>query len=154
MPAYTPYIVADVTAVPWPVGTAEHTAALAGWRAGKEKKKKALRPQSLPLNAWALYRMRFIFTADIRGAWSTFGGIAAQFNHLSIVLHLATVENIPSALLYDSVLSAHLEELDMARAEKSSESVDFAQLLSVEQTRFNLQAVTQAAKPSQPVKER
>ena len=96
----------------------------------------------------------FIPWGDIRGAWSKFGGIAAQFNHLSIVLHLASVGNIPSALLYDSLLSTHLEELDMARAEKSSESVDFPQLLPVEQTRFKLKAVSQAAKPSQPVKER
>ena len=66
VPAYTPYIVADVTAVPWPVGTAEHTAALASWKAGKEKKKNVSRPQSMPLNAWVLYRMRFIFTADSR----------------------------------------------------------------------------------------
>ena len=65
VPTYTPYIVADVTAVPWPVGTAEHTAALAGWRAGKEKKKTSP-PQSLPLNAWALYGMRFIFTSEVK----------------------------------------------------------------------------------------
>ena len=96
----------------------------------------------------------FIPLRDICGAWSTFGGIAAQFNHLSIVLHLATVENIATALLYDSLLSAHLEELARARAEKSSETVDFAQLLSMEQTRFKLQAVSQASKPGQPVKEK
>ena len=70
VPTYTPYIVADVTAVPWPVGTAEHTAALASWKAGKEKKKTS-RPQSLPLNAWVLYRMRFIFTAEVK-KWKGF----------------------------------------------------------------------------------
>ena len=95
----------------------------------------------------------FIPLCDICGAWPTFGGIAAQFNHLSIVLRLATVENIASALLYDSLLSAHLEELARARAEKSSETVDFAQLLSVEQTRFRMQVVSQDAKPIQPAKE-
>ena len=102
---------------------------------------------------WGAAEALFIPRCDICGAWSTFGGIAAQFNHLSIVLHLATVENISSALLYDSLLSAHLEELARARAEKSAEAVDFAQLLSVEQTRFKLQAVAQAAKPTPPVKD-
>ena len=69
-------------------------------------------------------------------------------------MHLDTVENIASSLLYDSLLSAHLEELARARSGKSAETVDFAQLLSVEQTRFKLQAVSQAAKPIQPVKEK
>ena len=126
VPAYTPYIVADVTAAPWPVSSAVHTAALARWKVGRATAgEKAARPQPLPLGVWILYRMRFIFTAerekgddstplicrDICGAWSSFGGIAAQFNHLSIVLLLATTENIAPALLYDSLLSAHLEEL-------------------------------------------
>ena len=164
-PAYTPYIVADVTAAPWPVSSAEHTAALAKWKVGRATagQKQSACPQSLPLNAWVLYRMRFILTAepekgmisppffrDICGAWSSFGGIAAQFNHLSIVLRLATTENIESALLYDSLLSAHLEELARARAERSAETLDFAQLISVEQTRFKLQAVAQAAKTAPP----
>ena len=103
---------------------------------------------------WGAAEALSIPRCDICGAWSTFGGIAAQFNHLSIVLHLATVGNISSALLYDSLLSAHLEELARARAEKSTEAVEFAQLLSVEQTRFKLQAVAQATKPAPPAKEK
>ena len=106
------------------------------------------------MRCFSIRPSHFIPLRDICGAWSTFGGIAAQFNHLSIVLQLATVENIASALLYDSLLSSHLEELARARAEKSTEIVDFAQLLSVEQTRFKLQAVAQAAKPIQPGKDK
>ena len=76
---------------------------------------------------------------------------AAQFNNLSIVLHLATTENIATALLYDSLLPAHLEELASARAERSEDVVDFDELLSVGQPRFNLQAVAQAAKAAPSV---
>ena len=93
-----------------------------------------------------LYRLRFIFTADLCGAWSSFGGIVAQFNNLSVILHLATTETISAALIYDSLLSAHLEELARARQERSAAQVDFAELLSNEQSRFKTQAVAQAAK--------
>ena len=64
------------------------------------------------------------------------------------------MENIASALLYGSLLSSHLEELARARAGKSTEVADFAQMLSVEQTRFKLQAVAQASNPIQPGKEK
>ena len=93
-----------------------------------------------------LYRMRFIFAADLCGAWSSFGGIAAQLNNLSLILHLATTESIAAALLYDSLLSDHLEELARSRAERSAAVIDFNEFLSVAQTRFNLEPIAQAAK--------
>ena len=95
--------------------------------------------------------MRFILTSDICGAWSSFGGIAAQLDNLSIILHLATTESITAALLYDGLLSAHLEELARSRVERSAAVIDFSELLSVEQTRFKLQAVAQATKKDPPV---
>ena len=93
-----------------------------------------------------LYRTRFIFTADIFGAWSIFGGVSAQLNNMSPILHLATTDSIAAALLYDSILSAHMEELDRSRAERSDAVIDFNELLAVEQTRFKLRAIAQAAK--------
>ena len=93
-----------------------------------------------------LYRMRFIFAADLCGAWSSFGGIAAQLNNLSLILHLATTESIAAALLYDGLLSAHLEEMARPRAERPAAVIGLSELLSVEQTRFKLQAIAQAAK--------
>ena len=103
---------------------------------------------NLPISTWMLYRIRFIFTADLCGAWSSFGGIVAQFNNLSIILHLATTESISAALIYDGLLTAHLEELARARQERPAAQVDFADLLSTEQTRFKIQAVAQASKPA------
>ena len=77
--------------------------------------------------------------------------IAAQFNNRSIALHLATTENIATSVLYDSLLSARLEELARSRAERPTDAVGFAELLSAEQSRFKLQAGPQAAKNATPV---
>lgn len=62
--------------------------------------------------------MRFIFTADICGAWSIFGGLAAQLDNMSPILHLATAGRIAADLLYDSALSTRLGELARSRAER------------------------------------
>lgn len=59
------------------------------WNANRQAA-KAAHPQPVPINAWVLYQMRFIFAADIRGDWNSFGGLAAQLNHLPISLHIAT----------------------------------------------------------------
>ena len=146
VPSYTPYIVVDVSAVPWPVQSAEHTAVSTNWKA-KRQANKTTNPQSLPFNAWLLYRLRFIFTADLLGAWSGFGGLSAQLNYMSILLHLATTESMSAALIYDGLISSHLEELARSRANKTAGVVDFADLLSNEHARFKIQAVAQA-KPS------
>ena len=61
-----------------------------------------------PFTAWVLYRIRLIFTADICGAWSSFGGAVAHLNILSAVLNIAAADNAQSAFLYDSPLSNRL----------------------------------------------
>ena len=148
VPSYVPYIVADVSAVPWPVQSAEHTAAATAWKA-KRQAKKVVNPQPVPFNAWLLYRLRFILTADLLGAWAEFGGLSAQLNFLSILLHLVTTESIAAALNYDSLIQTHLEELARSRANKTAGVVDFADLLSNEHARFKAQAIAQA-KPAVP----
>ena len=67
-------------------------------------------------------------------------------DNLSILLHLATVESISVALAYGTILSAHLEELARARANKTAGAVDFMDLLSTEQHRFEIQPIALAAK--------
>ena len=151
VPSYTPYIVPNPAEAPWPVDSAEHRAAIAKWNSNRQASRSS-NPQLLPLNAWLLYQLRFIFSADLCGAWSTFGGLSAQLNHLSVVLHLATTEAIGTALTYDQLLKAHLEELARSRANRTTGSVDFAQLLSHEQHTFKLQAIHQHVKPELPVK--
>ena len=102
----------------------------------------------LPFSAWALYRIRFIFTADICGAWSSFGGVAAHLNALSAILNIAVTDNIQAGLTYDQLLSSHLEELVRSRVERSDDRLDFASLLSNEQLRFKQQALAHTAASS------
>ena len=84
-PWYTPYIVADLAEAPWPVQTSEHSAANTRWM-GLRQAAKAPKIHHLRFQGWVLYRFRFVFTADFLGAWSTFGGLSAQLNHMSIIL--------------------------------------------------------------------
>ena len=65
------------------------------------------------------------------------------------------MEAIGTALTYDQLLKAHLEELARARANGTAGSVDFAELLSNEQHCFKMQAIHQHTKPikEKPVKQ-
>ena len=62
-----------------------------------------------------LYRLRSMFAVDIYDAWAIFGGIVDQMGHLSIIPNLATTASVAAALLYDILLSAHVEEIARAR---------------------------------------
>ena len=72
LPSYTPYIVPNHAEAPWPVQSAERRTALAKWNSNRQVT-RAGNPQLFPLNAWLLYQIRFIFSADLCGEWSTFG---------------------------------------------------------------------------------
>ena len=143
VPSYTPYIVSDVSPVPRPVPTAEHTAAATRWTSNRQASKAVIQ-QNVSFNACLLYRIRFILTSDLLGAWRDFGGLSAQLNHVSILLHMVTTEATTTALVYDGLISSHLEELARPRANKTAGAVDFHDLLSNEHARFKLQAVAQA----------
>ena len=148
VPSYVPYIVVDVSVAPWPVQSAEHTSAATRWK-GNRQASKAVVPQPISFHAWLLYRLRFILTADLLGAWSDYGGMSAQLNFISIILHIVTTESISAALIYDGLMSAHLEELARSRANRTAGTVDFHELLSNEHARFKAQALAQA-KPAVP----
>ena len=107
IPRYAPFIVPNITDPPWPVPTTEHAADFPRWNTGR-RSVKSRKNQQIPLNSWILYHWRLISPADIVGAWSSFGGIASQFAHLSIVLLLATTESVATALIYDALLCANL----------------------------------------------
>ena len=94
------------------------------------------------------YQLRFIFAADVCGAWSLFGGVVAQLNHLSIVLHIATTDAIGIAATYDQLPKAHLEERARARAPGTAGTADFHEMLSNEQPLFKMQAAQQHTKPA------
>ena len=145
VPSYTPYMCPGISEAPWIIPTSEHTDAITRWKANRQAN-RANKPQLLPQNAWILYRTRFIFTDDILCAWSPFGGLAAQLNHLSIVLQIATTESAAAAFTYGPLLPVHLEDLARSRAEITTTTSDFPSLFSVQRPRFKLQAAAQSAK--------
>ena len=136
---------ADVSVAPWPVPAAEHTLAITKWPNNRQPKKADL-PKKLPFRAWLMYRMRFIFAADICGAWLPFGGLSDQLSNFFALLHLSTTGNIATAMAYDALLSANLAESARARAARTVGAVDFADLLSTGRARFKIQAVAQCVR--------
>ena len=50
-PSYTPYIVADFPAAPWPPPSAEHTAAITKWTSNKQAPKPGAQPPLSHLDA-------------------------------------------------------------------------------------------------------
>ena len=83
-----------------------------------QRRKSKDDPQQVSLQSWILYMIRFIFTSDLRGAWSSLGGISAKFSHLSLVLHLAVTETADYAIAYDFELRRLIDR--MARRRESS----------------------------------
>ena len=79
----------------------------------------------MSLQAWLLYIIRFIFAGDLADSWGSFGGIQAQFSHLSIALHLAVVETTAFAIAYDQELRIKIQRM----ARKRDSTADFAKLL-------------------------
>ena len=61
--------------------------------------------------------MRFLIDAELLCALSTFGGLAAGVNLLSIGLNLETTDTISDALAYDRPVKNYLEEKARARSE-------------------------------------
>ena len=104
----------------------------------------------LPFHAWGLYRMRFMMAADICDSWLPFGGVADHLDNLPIIPHLATTESIEAAIAYDTMLSAHMEDLACARAERTAGVVDFMDMLCFAHPRLKIQAIARATNNAQP----
>lgn len=139
VPAYTPFIVPDVTAAPWAVQSKEHEAAFSRWRNNARGSKKEEKSSSIPMQAWLLYQIRFMVAADLAGAWSAFGGMAAQLNHLSIVMNISITESAAIALSYDRLVREFLAERARSRHEINSPTF-FSEFLSVENPALKLRA--------------
>ena len=117
VPAYTPFIAPDVATAPWAVTAKEHVAAVFRRRGNSRQHKKGGNSTDIPIQAWLLYQLRFLVAADLAGAWSGFGGSAAQLSHLAIVMDISIVERASVALSYDRLSREFLAERDRPRRE-------------------------------------
>ena len=122
VPAYTPFIVPDVAASPWAVTARGHVAAVARWRGNSRQAKREENSTAIPTHARLLYQLRFLISADSAGAWSGFGGLDAQLNHLSIVMNISIVDSASAALSYGRLVREFLAERARSRREISGPS--------------------------------
>ena len=125
-PAYVPYPHLSLIEEPWVPSLFEHRKANEAWAARMTSLKS---DQALSVQGWLLYRLRFIISAEVCGAWSEFGGLIAQINNIGVFLNLAIVENVGVALKYHEFLHTQLELSARGRAT----DVDFFRMLSEEQ---------------------
>ena len=126
-PPYTAFVIPKPHERPWCVDPPSHERGNKAWKESVPHKSKDS-PQQVSIHAWLLYMLRFILVGDLLGAWSPFGGLSAQLSHLSIVLHLATVENATLAIMYDSEVRAQIQRPSRLR----DEGADFERLLTEE----------------------
>ena len=64
---------------------------------------------------WLHHHIRFIVSAEMCSLWTPFGGIAAQLNHLTVILTLATPESAGFAIRYHELLIRTLSDHARAR---------------------------------------
>ena len=104
-PPYAPYIIPDVATEPWVRANPEYRKLDTGRIAKMRGKKFTKHP---PIQAWALARIRFIPTPDLRGEFAPFGGDVAQLNAPPHFPRLSSPEGPPQVLDYESILRRRL----------------------------------------------
>ena len=111
-PPYKPYIAPDYTAHLWMSRMTLRTSALPKWRdhASSVPGKQDTSPQM-----WMRRRLSFVFTADLCQAWDPFGGLAAQFSPIAVILLLASTENCNYDMVYRKELVRCLADSASAR---------------------------------------
>ena len=79
---------------------AAHAGALNLWKTETRGAKK----QAISLQQCLHRHLRFVLTAELCDLRAPFGGIAAQFNHIAVLLSLATLESDGFAMKYRELL--------------------------------------------------
>ena len=78
----------------------DHVTSLEGWKRNSKQAKRRVLPHEIPIQAWSMYRIRFLLAAESCQAFSAFGGVCAQFNRLSAVPNLAVTDGASLGLAY------------------------------------------------------
>ena len=140
VPAYTPLVVPEVSDAPWAATSMEHAADVARRRVCARQAKRVGDPQSIPMQAWLLYQLRFLAAEDLAGDWLGFGGLASQLNLLSIVMNISIAGSASAALPYGRLACEFLAE--RARSWREVDGPNFpGEFLSVGNPPSKLRAV-------------
>ena len=94
----------------------------------------------MPTQSWALYHMRVSTSADLAGAWRTFGGLSAQLNQPPVGLNIATTDAIAIALAYDRMVREFLAERARSRSETTIGESYFYDSLSAGNTALEIRS--------------
>ena len=124
--AYRPYIYLDLTRKPWVPPIIEHQRAIDAWKAAVRNYSS---PQPASIQQYLLYRLRFVFAADLAGSFTPFGGAVAQFNNIGLLLSNAIIDSPAMAISYDQ----HLHNKLAALARERTPGIDYFNMLSEEQ---------------------
>ena len=108
-----------------PLASRERAAKFRNDSAARKSKDQS---RQVSLHAWLLYIIRFIFDGDLTASCGSFGGLSAQFSHLSVALHLAVAGTSAFALANDHELRVKIQRM----ARKRDSPVCFTKLLSGE----------------------
>ena len=141
-PPFVPYLAPKLWEHPWMPSDQDHTGARSRWLGYSKQAKRSIAPQTMTIQAFALYHLRFVFAADLCKAWQPFGGLGPQFAHLSSVLHLSVTESVGIALAYHRLVCQKLQEKARRRAPALA---DFTALLAAESFTLKEQAKKEIA---------
>ena len=108
--------------------TAEHSGARTSWVAYSRQARRSTSPQELSIQTFTLYRLRFLFAAELCQAFDKFGGLALQLSHLSTIHNLPILESAGVALDYHRALTGKLMKRALQRSDQLS---DFTILLAI-----------------------
>ena len=129
VPAYTPFIAPEMSAVPRAVTSKEPAAAVARWRGSAWPAKREDNPQSTPMQARPLYQLGFLIAADLAGEWPRFGVWPPSWI-ISIVTNISIAGPASAALSCDRFASEFLPERARSRSEITGPNFPASFLLS------------------------
>ena len=106
-----PYMIPNYHERPWLPRITAHITAYHTWKNKTTGSKK----QAISLQMRLHHHMRFIMTAEMCSLWTPFGGIAAQLNHIAVLLSLETLESAGFAIRYRELLIRTLADHSRTR---------------------------------------
>ena len=108
-PPFRPYLAQRLTESPWIPADSDHTASRTKWVSYSKQAKRTLPPKVVRIQALVIYRLRFLFAADLCSTWAKFVGLVPQLAHLSTVLHIGIAESAGASLSYRRIAGARLQ---------------------------------------------
>ena len=109
--SFHPYVIPNYHEHPWLPRNNAHITAYHTWKNKITGPKKP----AISLQMWLHHHLRFVIAAEMCSLWTPFGGVAAQFNHIAVLLTLSTLESAGFAIRYHESLIRTMADYARAR---------------------------------------